>query len=74
MRSIIVILVICGVILLVFSPVWYPAITGEDEDITDAPLEDSRAPATGPDALGFTTGRAGNGGSREPLRSVPKAA
>jgi hypothetical protein len=68
MRSIIVILVICGVILLVFSSVWYPAITGEDEEITDAPLDESRLPAPDPRVLGFTSG------FRKPELSVPKAA
>lgn len=41
MRSTIVILIVCAVILLVFSPVWYPMLTGEDEDISDAPLDAS---------------------------------
>jgi hypothetical protein len=45
MRSTIVILILCGLILLVFSPVWYPALTGEDEDISDRPLDASQAEA-----------------------------
>jgi hypothetical protein len=43
MRSAIVILIVCAVILLAFASVWYPALTGEDEDISDAPLDASWA-------------------------------
>ena len=41
MRSAIVILVLCILVLLAFSSVWYPSITGEDEDISNAPLDSS---------------------------------
>ena len=41
MRSAIVILVLCMLVLLAFSSVWYPSLTGEDEDISDKPLDAS---------------------------------
>ena len=42
MRSTIVILILFGLILLAFSPVWYPALTGADEEISDQPLDTSQ--------------------------------
>jgi hypothetical protein len=42
MRSAIVILILCILVLLAFSSVWYPSVTGEDEDISDKPLDASR--------------------------------
>jgi hypothetical protein len=41
MRSAIVILILCILVLLAFSSVWYPSLTGQDEDISDAPLDAS---------------------------------
>jgi hypothetical protein len=41
MRSAIVILILCILVLLAFWSVWYPSLTGEDEDISDMPLDAS---------------------------------
>jgi hypothetical protein len=39
MRTTIVILTLCALILLALSPVWYPMLTGEDRDVSVAPLD-----------------------------------
>jgi hypothetical protein len=51
MRTAIVIFALCALILLAFSSVWYPALTGVDDDISSKPIDASQAatrPGTGP--------------------------
>jgi hypothetical protein len=42
-RTAIIILALCALILLAFSPAWYPALTGGDEDISAKPIDASQA-------------------------------
>jgi hypothetical protein len=48
LRTAIVILAVCGLILLAFSPVWYPALSGGNDDISTKPLDDSHIFAARP--------------------------
>jgi hypothetical protein len=41
-RTAIIILALCALILLAFSPAWYPALTGKDEDISTKPIDASQ--------------------------------
>jgi hypothetical protein len=42
MRTAIIILALCGLILLAFASVWYPALTGADQAIVAAPVDSSQ--------------------------------
>lgn len=42
MRTAIIILALCALILLAFSAAWYPALTGRDEDISTKPIDASQ--------------------------------
>jgi hypothetical protein len=40
-RTAFILLILFALIVLAFSPTWYPALTGQDEVISEEPLETS---------------------------------
>jgi hypothetical protein len=42
MRAAVIILALCGLILLAFVSVWLPALTGETQVISAAPVDSSQ--------------------------------